>query len=171
METARAATNDDIPAIVELARGLRRELRTMRGGPLWEARDARPEPLASAFEALLQHADVRVVVGCIDDTVVGFGAVHVESLLDGSRLGVVTELYVDPEARAVAVGEAIAEALIRYCSDAGCIGVDAFALPGHRQAKNFFERNGFTARALTMFKPLAGHENLVPPGPTDGPAD
>ena len=29
-------------------------------------------------------------------------------------------------------------------------GVDATALPGHRQAKNFFERAGFTARLLVM---------------------
>jgi hypothetical protein len=40
--------------------------------------------------------------------------------------------------------------LVGFCRAAGCAGVDAFALPGHRAAKNFFESAGFTARALVM---------------------
>ena len=36
--------------------------------------------------------------------------------------------------------------------------VDAFALPGHRATKNFFEEEGFTARALIMHRPLRGSE-------------
>ena len=60
------------------------------------------------------------------------------------------ELFVEREARAVGVGESIVELLVAFCTDAGCIGIDAAALPGARQAKNFFERSGFTARALVM---------------------
>ena len=36
----------------------------------------------------------------------------------------------------------------------GCVGVDSFALPGHRAAKNFFEESGFTARAIVMHHAL-----------------
>jgi ribosomal protein S18 acetylase RimI-like enzyme len=154
VEAARAATADDITTVVELARALRAEWRAIRGGDLWEAREARPEPLDVAFRTLLDRPDATVVVGSIDDVIVGYGAAVVETLRDRSRLGVIDELYVEPDARAVGVGEAIAEALVAFCADARCAGIDARALPGHREAKNFFERAGFTARALIMHKPL-----------------
>lgn len=150
MESARAATVDDIDTIEQLARALRAELREERGGELWSAREARVEPVAT----LLGRDDACVVVGTVTDAVLGYGIVTTEELRDGTRLGVIIELYVEPDARAVGVGEVIAEALVAFCRDAGCRGVDATALPGHREAKNFFERAGFTARSLTMHKRL-----------------
>jgi hypothetical protein len=32
------------------------------------------------------------------------------------------------------------------------VGIDAFALPGMRETKNFFEGSGFTARLLVMHR-------------------
>jgi len=154
VEAARAATIDDLPAMVDLARALRAELRAMRGGALWELRDARPEPFDDAFRSLLASEDACLVVGTIDEAVIGYAAVELETLRDGTRLGVITELFVDPEARGVGVGEAIAERLVAFCTEARCVGIDANALPGHRDTKNFFERTGFTARSLTMHKRL-----------------
>ena len=154
VEAARPATTEDLPIILDLAHGLRAEWRLIRGGPLWEAREARVEPLDASFAALLERDDAQIVVGTIDDVVVGYGTVELETLRDGSRLGVIDELYVEMAARAIGVGEMIAEALIAFCASAGCIGIDARALPGHREAMNFFERAGFTARALIMHKPL-----------------
>jgi GNAT superfamily N-acetyltransferase len=133
----------------------------MRGGTVWVVREARPEPLEAAYKALLDRSDALVVVGTIDDTPVGFGVGELETLQDGTRLGVVSELFVDPEARAVGVGEAMLGALVDFCAAAGCIGVDAFALPGHRAAKNFFEESGFTARGILM-------HHRFPPGGTSG---
>ncbi len=52
------------------------------------------------------------------------------------------------------VGESIAEFIVAFCVGAGCFGIDAYALPGARDAKNFFERSGFTARALVMHHKL-----------------
>ena len=40
--------------------------------------------------------------------------------------------------------------MLAWFADAGCVGVDAVALPGHRVTKNFFEGSGFTARKLVM---------------------
>jgi ribosomal protein S18 acetylase RimI-like enzyme len=128
----------------------------MRGGAIWAVREARPEPLEAAYKALLDRSDALMVVGTIDDTPVGFGVGEVETLQDGSRLGVVSELFVDPEARAVGVGEAMLGALVDFCTAAGCVGVDAYALPGHRAAKNFFEESGFTARGILMHHRLTG---------------
>lgn len=150
MEAVRPATPEDLPAIIGLVEALRAELTPMRGGRIWAVREARSGPPAEVYGALLGDPANRVVVGTIDDVVVGFGVVSVETLSDGRQLGVVRELFVDPEARAVGVGEAMLEAMVAFSVREGCVGVDAFALPGHRAAKNFFEESGFTARAIVM---------------------
>jgi GNAT superfamily N-acetyltransferase len=150
VEACRPATADDIPYVVELARAMRDELGAMRGGALWLEREAWPEPLDAAYTALLVRGDDALVVGTIDDVVVGFAAAVVETLRSGARLGVITDLFVEEPAREVGVGETLVGALVEHCGTLGCIGVDATALPGHRAAKNFFEAHRFTARALTM---------------------
>jgi len=154
MEHARRATPDDVPRLLELGTDLRAELRAMRGGELWETRDARPHGSAAALQDLVERDDACVAVGTIDGVVVGYATVEVEALVDGTRLGRIGDLYVEPAARAVGVGELLAEHVVAFCRDAGCRGVDAVALPGHREAKNFFERAGFSARALVMHKEL-----------------
>jgi len=154
LEAARVATPDDLPNVVALAQSLRGELQSQRGGALWLARDARPEPLEPALRALLDRGDARVFVGTIDGTVVGYATVEIEALRDGTRLGMISELFVEEGARAVGVGEALADAIFAFCHAAGCVGIDAFALPGARAAKNFFERSGYTARMLIMHHPL-----------------
>jgi ribosomal protein S18 acetylase RimI-like enzyme len=152
VENARAATGAELARVAELARDLRAELRASRGGVLWETREARPEPLDDAVVELSKRVDALVVVGTTEDAVVGYGIARWEVLRDGTRLGVIEEIYVEPEARAVGVGELLVEQLVAFCTEAGCVGVDATALPGDRQAKNFFERAGFTARSLVMHK-------------------
>jgi ribosomal protein S18 acetylase RimI-like enzyme len=152
VEDARVATANELARVAELARELRSELRAERGGALWETREARPEPLDDALAELARRDDALVVVGTTEDVLVGYGIARLEPLRDGTRLGVIDEIYVEPEARAVGVGELVVERLVAFCVEAGCIGVDATALPGHRQAKNFFERAGFTARSLVMHR-------------------
>jgi len=129
------------------------ELTPMKGGALWAVRESRPEPLEDAYGTLLDREDARLVVGTVDSVVIGFGAVVVEVLRSGAPLGVVTDLFVEPEAREVGVGEALAGDLVDFCTERKCVGVDAMALPGHRAAKNFFEDSGFTARAIVMHRP------------------
>ena len=154
MEPARAANPTDLPVLVELARALRVEMTGQRGGALWATREARPEPHEDTLESLLGRDDATIIVGTIDGTIVGYGTVEIETLRDGSRLGVIGDLFVEREARAVGVGESIADLIIKFCTGAHCVGIDAYALPGARDAKNFFERSGFTARALVMHHKL-----------------
>ena len=154
MEPARAADPTDLPVLVELARALRAEMTGQRGGALWATREARPEPHQDTLASLLGRDDAAIIVGTIDGTIVGFGTVEIETLRDGSRLGVIGDLFVELEARAVGVGESIADLIIKFCAGAHCVGIDAYALPGARDAKNFFERSGFTARALVMHHKL-----------------
>ncbi len=152
MEAARVATSHDIDRIVALTHDLREELQPMKGGVLWSQREARPEPLDVAYQELIDRDDALVVVGTIDHAVIGYGIVILEELRNGSRLGIVTDLFVEPEARGVSVGETMKDVLVGFCDERGCIGIDALALPGHRAAKNFFETAGFTARAIVMHR-------------------
>jgi GNAT superfamily N-acetyltransferase len=150
VEGVRPATENDLPRLAELARAAIAELTPMKGGAVWAAREARPEPVEESLEASLADEQTRVVVGTIDDVPIGYAAVHVEVLHDGSRLGVVDDIFVEEEARQVGVGEAMMGDLVTWCEQQGCAGMDAMALPGHRSTKNFFEESGFTARNLVM---------------------
>jgi ribosomal protein S18 acetylase RimI-like enzyme len=161
VEHARSASADDVADLVELARHLRAELGAHRGGELWATHDVAGEPIEAELTRAMAAPDTLVVVGAIDDVTVGYGIVTVVDLRDGTRLGRVSELFVEPEARSVGVGEAIALAVLNHCREAGCRGVDVVALPGHRAAKNFFEEQGFTARALVM------HHALEDPATSD----
>jgi ribosomal protein S18 acetylase RimI-like enzyme len=152
VEDARAATAEDLARVTELAHALRAELQEERGGPLWATRESRPEPLDTLLADRLGQDDTAVLVGTYDGVTVGYGTAWIDHLRDGTRLGVIDEIYVEPGARGVGVGETLVEGLVAFCRHAGCSGIDATALPGHREAKNFFERAGFSARLLVMHK-------------------
>lgn len=150
----RKATPEDLETLSGFAAVLADELGPMRGGALWIAQESRREPLIEEFALLLESEDAYVVLGLLDGVPMGFGVVVLVQLNDATLLGDVTEIWVDPEARAIGLGESLLEALTEFCVDHGCIGIDAKALPGHRQTKNFFEEQGFTARMLKMYKAL-----------------
>jgi GNAT superfamily N-acetyltransferase len=156
MEHARPATSDDLAAVVALADVLVAELAPTRGGDLWRRREAPTGDLAAHYATFLDATERALFVGTIDDAIVGFASVRIEVLHDATRLGVIDELFVEPAARAVAVGESLANEAVAWCDEHGCIGVDARALPGNRAAKNFFETHGFVARSIVMHRPSRG---------------
>jgi GNAT superfamily N-acetyltransferase len=153
MEGARAAMAADLPRLAELRQLALDEMRPVRGGLLYLAREARPELDASAGEALWDD-DRGAWVGTIDDVVVGYAMARVEHLRTSELLGVIDALFVEEGAREVGVGEALMGELLRWCAERGCAAVDAVALPGARATKNFFEESGFTARLLVMHRRL-----------------
>lgn len=149
-EGCRRAETADIPRIAELVRVAAAELAPMRGGAIWKAREARPEPVEEGLGPLVDDGDVRMVVATIDDFVVGYAVVRIEHLVDGSDLGVIDDIFVEEGARQVGLGEGMINDLMAWCERRACVGMDAMALPGHRATKNFFEESGFTARKLVM---------------------
>jgi ribosomal protein S18 acetylase RimI-like enzyme len=153
MEAARPATAADIPALAALAEAAADELAPTRGGAVFLAREAAP-PGPDRFVAALRDDDVLVVAGTVDDELIGYGSVRIETLRDGSRLGVIDDLFVLAGARGIGVGEAMVELLIEFCRRRDCAGVDAVALPGNRATKNFFETFGMVARAIVVHRSL-----------------
>jgi GNAT superfamily N-acetyltransferase len=155
MEAVREATPADLPRLAELVRAAIAELAPTRGGAVWRAREARAEPIEDGLGALLDDPDGRLLAGTIDGVVIGYAAARIEHLPDGSLLGVVDDIFVEEGARGVGLGEVMIDDLVAWCTERGCFGMDAMALPGHRVTKNFFEESGFTARKLVMHHSLA----------------
>lgn len=159
MEGARRAGPADLPALTHLAEVALAELRPHRGGALWARHQGRPAPVEPTLAAQLDAGDATiVVVGTIDDIVIGYGVASLERLHDGAPLAVVSDLYVLPEGRGVGVGEAMMEELVAWARGHGAVGIDALALPGDRDTKNFFETFGLTARAIVVHRALDPEE-------------
>lgn len=156
MEAARLATEADMPRLAELCRMAVAELGAReRGGAVFVAREARAEPVEVSLRADITDAEVIVLAGTLESSVLGYATGRVEALRDGRCLGVIDDLFVEPDARAVGVGEAMMDRLLEWFRLRGCAGVDSTALPGARETKNFFEESGFTARLLVMHHRLA----------------
>jgi ribosomal protein S18 acetylase RimI-like enzyme len=169
VEAARPAVADDVPAIAELARTAVGELGQLRGGLVWQLQDARVEPIDQGVAAdVAQSRDKGLtVVGTIDGVVVGYGVSHVAVLADGSTLAEVSDLYVEPGARGIGLGEAMMNLLVDHATEVGAIGIDSLALPGDRATKNFFETFGLKARAIVVHRSLAPTPEPETPGEAD----
>jgi len=159
-EAARRATPADHDALLQLALDARSEAIAKRGGLLLIDRELVPAEIVS--NCLLSDPDRVAMVGTIDEVVVGYALCHREVLHSGASLAVVDELYVDPEARAVGIGELIMDDLLVWARGAECIGIDARALPGDRQTKNFFETFGLVARQIVVHRSLRPSEDDQP---------
>ena len=167
-EGARRAAEADIAAVAELAAGAVAEMTPRRGGSVWSRLEARSDPLDESLRRDLRADDALVVVGTIDEAVVGYGAIRLVVLHDGAVLGRVSDIYVLPEARGVGVGEVMMELLLEWAQRRGCIGVDSLALPGDRDTKNFFETHSLVARAITVHRALVEAAEPPPRASADG---
>ena len=154
--TTRPATAGDLSALTVLATAAVEEKAPQRGGEVWRRQLGRPLPPTDSLRADLEDPSSHVVVGTIDGTPVGYGVVRAEAMRDGSRLGVISDLFTLEGAREGAVGEHVMDALVEGAAAQGCVGVDAIALPGDRETKNFFESFGLVARAIVVHRPLDG---------------
>lgn len=149
--TARLATEDDLETLETLYAGLEEEMTALH--IMWPVADGLDEPVSDALRAALDDPDTIVLIGEVEDYPFGFLLARVERLLaqaDGEKVGAIRLIYVDQEAREVALGEAMRDTALAMLRDRGISRFDAHVLPGHRLAKNFFESGGFSARSIIM---------------------
>lgn len=157
MEATRPAAEADVSRLAELCRQALAEVGGReRGGAVFVAREARAEPVEESLLGDMADPERIVLVGTIDGVVVGYATGRTEELRDGTILGVVDDLFVEEGARSVGVGECMMDDLLGWFRGRACSGVDAFALPGDRATKNFFEECGFSARLLVMHHRFRG---------------
>ena len=151
MINARMATNEDIDVLVSLYRDLEKEMTSLH--QMWPLSDGLPEPVDDAFLDALASSDTVVVIGSVFEYPFGFLVARVEELLPqagGELVGSIRMVFVEEEARQVAVGEAMRNLALEALRERGITKFDAHVLPGHRLAKNFFEAGGFSARSIVM---------------------
>lgn len=157
MEGARVAHGGDADRCAELCRQALDSLRDVRGGALFvrgqTGLDSRALLRPAGLDHLLADGRRRVLVGTIDETVVGLALGRIDA--EGEpALGIIDGCYVEPGARGVGVGRCLVDDLVAWFTSSGCRGVDVAALPGDRATKNFLEGTGFKARLLTMHRSL-----------------
>ena len=121
---------------------------------MWARHTARQPPFEAGLALDLRSPTHAVVVGTVDATVMAYGVARIDTLADGGRLGVVSDLYTEAGCRELGIGELMMNALVAWCTEQGCFGVDSLALPGDRHTKNFFESFGLVARAIIVHRSL-----------------
>ena len=148
---AREATGSDLEVLTSLYRSLEDEMVGLH--TMWPLADGLDEPVEDAILQALEDPDAIALIGTIDDHPFGFLYARVEPLLrqaEGEKVGAIRLIFVDHDAREVAVGEAMRDKAMALLRDRGITKFDAHVLPGHRLAKNFFEAGGFSARSIVM---------------------
>jgi len=149
--TAREANYDDLDVLESLYRSLEQEMKSLHS--MWPVADGLDEPVIESFREALADHDTVIIIGEVDGYPFGFLMARVERLLaqaDGQLVGAIRLIYVDQEAREVAIGEEMREMVLHILRERGITKFDAHVLPGHRLAKNFFESGGFSARSIIM---------------------
>lgn len=152
----RIATSHDIALLTDLYRALESEQIVLR--PLWDLAEGLPEPIADAFARHLEDERSLVVIGELDDVPLGFCVATVDDLLPqakGERVATIRWIFTDPAARGVGIGHEMVSQAIDHFADMGISYFDAVVSPGHRNAKNFFEAHGFSARSIVMHRGAA----------------
>lgn len=149
--SARRAEIDDLQTLVDLYRKLETEMTALHA--MWPIADGLDEPVDQSFADAIEAKDTFLLIGEIDGYPFGFLLARVERLLaqaDGQLVGAIRMIYVEDDAREVAVGEEMRETILAELRELGITKFDAHVLPGHRLAKNFFEAGGFSARSIIM---------------------
>lgn len=157
--TARVATTADVAALAQLLSDGAVTVQHERGGAIFVSREVLPTPFDEQLPALLAEADAFVAVGAVDGVTLGVALARLERLRDDTVLARLEYLWVEPEAREVGLGSELIDLVQKWALGAGARRLDAYALPGNRQAKNFLETAGFSARLIVMHRTLGEPEH------------
>lgn len=147
--TTRSATAGDVEATAAIGQAEQEQIRDERGGRWHLDHDQSRLGFAERHHNALGSADHHLVVGCVDDIVVGFAVAQL-SPADGAVLCMIDELIVAPGARGIGVGSAMLETVREWAIEHDCAALESHVLPGNRAAKNFFERLGMKTRKMRV---------------------
>jgi GNAT superfamily N-acetyltransferase len=146
---ARHAAVDELALLRHLAEQSQTDRLTERGGVVLEQLDPRP----AVDDDRLADDAVLLAVGLYDEVVFGFA--HAEVLdVHGARIVRLYDVFVEPEARSVGIGEALLTFVFDWGREKHAGAIDSIVLPGNREGKNFFERFGLVARAIHVYRAL-----------------
>lgn len=101
------------------------------------------ETLIDYYKNLTFDKSVSFVLSC-DDEIIGYA-----KLVDNHNYFLLSEIFIMKEFRELGLGSFILNSIRNYLQDLK-IPLRTVTLPSDRQAKNFYEANGITARILLM---------------------
>lgn len=128
----------------------------MRGGAALIGRDHPSGRTDAILDAALSGARGSVaVVGTLDEMAVGYMLAEAIDTEGSGRVASLIGLWVTPDARKLGVGEAMMGVLVDWARSEGCGELDAEALPGDRDTKNFYEIHGLVAREIKVSRRLS----------------
>lgn len=162
-EAARTAVREsDADDLARLRAEARTSAAERRGGAALISRDHPSIVTDHLVETALDGAsDVTLIVGTLDDMVAGYVLVRLVEAEESERVASVVELWVTPDARKLGVGEAMMGLVLDWADERGCVELDAEALPGDRDTKNFYEIHGLVARKIQVSRRLGRHHPAV----------
>lgn len=141
----RLATSADADSCERLDTEARRETAGARGA------DAFFSEQPAGF--IVDNIEGFSLVAEVDGVTVGFATVRVTQVGD-RRVASIVRVYVTARARRVGVGDALIASARSVARERDCVRIDAMALPGDRDTKNLYERNGLTARLIVATSAL-----------------
>lgn len=153
----RRAIESDLARCEDLIEKASVEMEEMRGGSQFATHGSRglehtPDSKTLVQEWIsLDHGHL-LVVGEANSLVVGVAAGTIYP--SPKPLGRIEICYVERSGRGAGVGAALIRSLVEWFDQAGCIDIDATALPGDRATKQLLEQAGFKARLLVMHRSL-----------------
>ena len=148
MFTVRSASEEDVMAIVELAKEARSEIAQFRGHEhLLEVWTLTDQQWATAITS---NKNI-VLVALSSMSIVAYAKGDID---DKGAICLVSHVFVDPQARQLGIGAGLVGEIARVAKSKGCQTLDAVALPGDRKMKNLYERIGMPARLLIASKNL-----------------
>ncbi len=146
--SVRLATLEDVAALVALEHEARESMAQQRGGV---RRLAEVPSLGGDWAVWLQRDHSAVVLAEVDGVPLGWLWVTGP---DDMGVAVVNSVYVTEGARELGLGGDMVDWAVRWARSHRAVSLDSWALPGDRDTKNLFERNGLTARLITVSRSL-----------------
>jgi ribosomal protein S18 acetylase RimI-like enzyme len=160
--TIRTATTGDLPELERLWRASLAEI------PPPDHVEVDVQHELKEIEEIVRDAVALVAEdGC--GAVVGFALARIAPAQPGSRAGVLTDLYVEPEARRAGVGQALVHEAAARLAQAGLDHVELEVDASNSIARAVYARWGFHEQRLTLVAPLEPLAERLDPG-TQGPS-
>lgn len=140
-EAVRRAQMDDLRDLAEMQAAARAAVVGQRGGD----RHLQEVAAVDDWGRAVSDPNHSVWVALIDSVPLGFLELHV-----AEAVATVRQVWVDPGARELGLGDALLAEALADARRRGCTVLEGTALPGDRLTKNLYERAGVVARKIVL---------------------
>lgn len=139
--SCRLATEADRQVVESLDQASSEEGRLFRGVELL---DESLGSFASRWPASMMSDEMPFFVVVEQQEIIGFASLDRAA----KPRPLLTRIYVTPRARELGAGAALLNFVAAHAVHEGADGIDALSLPGDRETKNLYERQGMKARLI-----------------------